>query len=316
MNCHAPFISVIVCTHNPREDYLTRVIDALKEQTLPRDRWELIVVDNGSQRKLAVGSGQWAVAEGEKHLLDLGWHAGARVVREDKLGLTQARLRGIAEAKGELLVFVDDDNVLAPDYLEVAMEISGRHPNLGAWSGQVLPEFEVAPPDEIAPFLEVLCIRPLSADSWGNYRDARRLPFGAGMVVREGVARAYAKNIAMKPARLALDRSGQSLASSGDLDLALTSVDLGMGTGLFRSLVLTHLIASRRLRHDYILKLIEDSTYGHAIFEKERDLASATVTSGMDRLVVQYKLWRATPMQKAVAAARARGLQRAKQLLS
>ena len=39
--------SVIICTHNPRSDYLRRVLDALKAQTLLREQWELLLIDNG-----------------------------------------------------------------------------------------------------------------------------------------------------------------------------------------------------------------------------------------------------------------------------
>lgn len=295
-----PEMSVIICTHNPRMDYLERVLEALRGQSFPLARWELLLIDNKSEHALA-------------ERMDLSWHPKARVVREEELGLTRARLRGIAEAKAELLVFVDDDNVLFSDYLEAAEKISVKHPNLGAWSGQVLPEFEVTPPPEIEPFLGVLCIRRLNNDFWGNHRETSDLPYGAGMVVRKSVARFYSETISTKPSRLGLDRRGDSLASSGDLDLGLSSVDLGMGTGLFESLKLNHLIPKKRLNRKYILKIIEDSTCGHAIFEKERGLLKAEKISGIDRLIISYKLFMATPMQKAVAAARASGLARAAQ---
>src|SRR5881628_1215246 len=100
-------ISVIVCTHNPRTEYLRRVLDGLAGQTLPKDRWELLLVDNASARNVA-------------DTIDLSWHARAIHVREDTLGLTAARLRGIAETHGALCVFVDDDSVLSPDYLAAA----------------------------------------------------------------------------------------------------------------------------------------------------------------------------------------------------
>ena len=97
-----PAIAVIICTHNPRPDYLTRVLDALKAQTLPKEEWELLLVDNASTERLAE---TW----------ELSWHPRARQIREDELGLTPARLRGIRESGGDCLVFVDDDNVLTTD---------------------------------------------------------------------------------------------------------------------------------------------------------------------------------------------------------
>src|SRR5437870_757728 len=98
-------VSVIVCTHNPRDDYFARCVAGLESQTLPRERWELIVVDNAS-----------AAGRGPRE--DLSWHPFVRLLPEATLGLTPARLRGIRDATGELLVFVDDDNVLDADFLE------------------------------------------------------------------------------------------------------------------------------------------------------------------------------------------------------
>ncbi|MGA2852681.1 MAG: glycosyltransferase, partial [Verrucomicrobiota bacterium] len=46
-------ISIIICTHNPREDYLRRVLEALRAQTLPARDWELLLVDNASEKPLA-----------------------------------------------------------------------------------------------------------------------------------------------------------------------------------------------------------------------------------------------------------------------
>jgi len=147
-------ISVIVCTRNPRGDYLHRVLEALNAQTLPKNNWELLVVDNASNERLADS-------------LRLSWHPRARHIREDNLGLTSARMRGITEACGELLVFVDDDNVLAPDFLEKARTLYAQRPDLGAFgAGSLEPEFEVRPPSEILPRIRLLALRTVSSARW------------------------------------------------------------------------------------------------------------------------------------------------------
>jgi len=102
-----PALSAIICSPNPRPDYLRRCFDALKDQTFPRDGWELVVVGSRSDESVAAR-------------VDLSWHPAPRIVREEKLGLTPARLRGIRESRGETLIFVDDDNVLDPNFLEPA----------------------------------------------------------------------------------------------------------------------------------------------------------------------------------------------------
>src|SRR5262249_1907597 len=113
-------LSVIICTHNPRRDYFSRCLEGLRAERFPHSQWELVVVDNASDELL----------EGR---VDLSWHPAARVVREETQGLTSARLRGIRESRGDFLIFVDDDNVLDPDFLEMAVRIARERPFLGSW---------------------------------------------------------------------------------------------------------------------------------------------------------------------------------------
>ena len=233
-------ISVIVCTHNPRPDYLARVLAALRAQTLPLADWELLLVDNASKEPLA-------------GRIDLAWHPHARHLREDKTGLTHARLCGIAESQGELLVVVDDDNVLRGDYLQAALKISANHPWLGAWGGSCLAEFEVEPPVELRPWLAGLVIEKLTASIWAKLKHgSEACPSGAGMVVRRKQALHYRELVLHDPIRQALDRRGKALGGGGDTDLALCGQELGLGTGRFPELELIHLIPAQRLTLEYL----------------------------------------------------------------
>jgi glycosyltransferase involved in cell wall biosynthesis len=234
--------SVVICTHNPRVDYLLRVLDALKAQTLPKAEWELLLIDNSSKEPLAQ---TW----------DLSWHPQGRHIREEALGLTHARLCGMANSKGQYLVFVDDDNVLDPDYLEKCSEIARKHPNLGSWGGSLRGEFEVEPPASFRPYLIGYAVSEITQDYWGNQRDPQRPVYGAGMCVRREVVDVYRSSVAHDPLRLSLDRSGDNLTAGGDLDLAWTGLDLGFGLGYFHELRITHLISKSRLTESYLVKL-------------------------------------------------------------
>ena len=241
-------LSVIICTHNPRPDYLSRTLEALRSQTIPLTGWnELLLIDNGSDEPLA-------------SCVDLSWHPSGRHIREEELGLTPARLRGIAEAKGDLLVLVDDDNVLQRDYLETASRISVTHPHLGAFGGSIEAEFEVEPDPRLEALLPSLAIRPVKEAKWANF-GMGSVPFGAGLCVRAKVARAYASNASGSEIKRRLDRRGGSLIGGGDLDLALTSYELGLGVGLFGELVVTHLIDKRRLSPQYLHQVFVGGTY-------------------------------------------------------
>ena len=193
-------VSVIVCTHNPRPDYLSRVLLSLRGQTLPTKQWEFLLVDNASRQPLAKA---W----------DISWHLRGRHVREDELGLTSARLRGIQECSGELLVFVDDDNVLAADFLERATAIAARFPGLGVFGAGILqPEFEVQPPVELHSLLKLLALRSEPSALWSNNtKDADSIPWGAGLCVARRVANFYRQLVLDLGIAAVLDRRGQRL---------------------------------------------------------------------------------------------------------
>ncbi|MDZ8236402.1 MAG: glycosyltransferase [Nostoc sp. ChiQUE01a] len=246
-------LSIIICAHNPRRNYLERVLEALKSQTLSKDFWELLLVDNASDRPLASE-------------IDLSWHPQARHIQEEQLGLTAARLRGIREATAGVIVFVDDDNVLDSDYLETTWRITKDFPFIGAWGGQIKPEFEVPPPSWAKPYLGNLAIREFERDRWSNLTEQyETTPCGAGLCVRKVVAQKYSELVRENPKRANMDRKGKMLTSCGDSDLAFTACDIGLGTGLFASLKLTHLIPANRLQEDYLLRLVEGLAYSQTI---------------------------------------------------
>ena len=276
-----PSLSVIICTYNPRRDYLDKVLMALEAQTLPSDKWELLLIDNASDKVLS-------------EEIDLSRHPNARHLREEQLGKTHALLLGIKEAVGEIIVIVDDDNVLDSDYLELSLQLSNDWPILGSWGGQIRPEFEETPPDWTKPYWWMLAIRELTRDQWSNliycYEAA---PVGAGMCVRKIVAQKYAESIRNNSQRLNLDPKGKLLMRGGDHDLSFTSCDIGLGTGVFVRLKLTHLIPIRRLQEEYLLKLAEGNGYSNVILESVRGhIPTVPKLSWKRKLVEYYKLRR------------------------
>lgn len=241
-------MSVIICSHNPREYCLRRTIDSIRKQTLLFDKWELLLIDNASNESLA---DKW----------DLSWHPLSRHIRECELGLTPARLRGIRDSCGELLVFVDDDNVLAPDYLSTAFELAQKHLFLGALGGNILPEYESDPPHWLLQYERIFAIRKVEKPRWSNaWDDWQSQPWGAGMVVRRDVCLEYLGIVENDQRRKGMDRRGQSLFSGGDTDMVMRSIDKGLGFGVFPQMVVTHLIPSSRMERSYILRLIRGLT--------------------------------------------------------
>jgi glycosyltransferase involved in cell wall biosynthesis len=250
-------LSIIICTHNPRSDYFRCCLDALRAQKLSSDQWELVVVDNRSDESVAAR-------------VDLSWHPAARIVSEETLGLTPARLHGIRESRGDLLIFVDDDNVLDPDFLEEAVRVAEERPFLGSWSGQCRPAFETPPPEWTRRYWANLVIREFDRDIWSNLpRLPASMPCGAGLCVRKNVALRYLELHEASKRRFQLDRNGKSLLSGGDNDLAACACDIGLGVGLIASLKLTHLIAPERLTEHYLASLAEGIHFSSTLLDSE-----------------------------------------------
>lgn len=247
-----PLLSVIIPTHAPNPTRFQRTLDGLKEQTLARDTWELLVIDNASPDTEIFSS------------FDFSWHPSAKVVREECLGLTRARVAGILASNGDYLVFVDDDNVLGSDYLKNIIEIFQQYSELGAIGGKSLPEFEIEPEAWVKQFSVCLALRDLGEEVqlYSYAKKANSLieypaiaPIGAGMALRRLAAQQYVDCISENNQRLALDRTGRSLQSGGDCDINLTLVEAGWAVGYFPQLKLTHLMPASRLTRDYLAKV-------------------------------------------------------------
>jgi GT2 family glycosyltransferase len=228
------------------------VLAALKAQTLPAARWEALLVDNASAPPVE------SAAPAENFPADF------RVVCEPQLGLTAARQRGFREAHGEFAVLVDDDNVLAPDYLANVLALFAAHPRIGALGGRSVPEFEHPPAPWAREFDGLIACRDLGAvpqisQGLRNATSGRNdyppfAPIGAGMALRRAAWADWLDAQREQPG-LVTDRRGGELTSGGDNDIVLCAMRAGWEVGYFPSLSLTHLIPASRLDAAYLARL-------------------------------------------------------------
>ena len=243
-------LSVIVPTHAPHLGRLRRTLAGLKAQTLAPSTWELLIVDNASPRGVNLAECAPDVP------------AQARVLNEPQLGLTWARRHGFSAAQGECVVLVDDDNVLAPDYLANVLARFGRHPRVGAMGGRCLPEFETMPAPWVREFDGLLACRDLgdAAMISEELRNAQTghneyplfAPVGAGMALRRSAVQPW---LADSASGQLPDRRGRELTSGGDNDIILTVLRQGWKVAYFPELVLQHLIPAGRTERGYLARL-------------------------------------------------------------
>lgn len=141
-------ISAIICTRR-RLGYLELALQSLSEQTLDPARYEVIVVDNCEQ-----ATARGLFADRQRTITNL------RYLNESTVGLSAARNRGLREARGTLVAFLDDDAIASPNWLETALKAFETYPEeIGFLGGRVLPIYEAPRPDwlcdQLLPFLSV-----------------------------------------------------------------------------------------------------------------------------------------------------------------
>jgi glycosyltransferase involved in cell wall biosynthesis len=116
-----PFISVVVPTWN-QKGLLVSAVASLRSQDYPSCRFDVIVVDDGSRRDPTEAIGP-ANPEGP----DV-W-----IIRIPHGGVNSARNAGIQAARGDLICFLDDDEVAPPGWLGAYAEAAIAHPDIDAF---------------------------------------------------------------------------------------------------------------------------------------------------------------------------------------
>ncbi len=122
----APRFSIILCTYN-RRNLVLSTLASLRRQTLPYDQFEVIVIDNGSTDGTlnAVRTYVEAGSQQPKKSKDT-WRV--QCLSEPQNGLAHARNTGLLAASGDIAVFLDDDTIADPHFLErllIAYEETG-----------------------------------------------------------------------------------------------------------------------------------------------------------------------------------------------
>jgi len=230
-------LNLCICTHNPRLKILGLCLEAIETQISPPP-FSLLLVDNASQPPLA------------ESLLDTLRQRGvsAALIREARLGLTAARLAAFQQTSGQWLVFIDDDNVVAPNFLQLGAEFARAHPEVGAFGGRISLPPEIEAPEWMTSLLGWMGVKEegdkILIDStveWGPHD-----PPGAGLWVRRALLARFADRARANPAVFELGRRGRELASCEDAVIVKGARDLGFYNAYVPALRVIHYLKPER----------------------------------------------------------------------
>jgi glycosyltransferase involved in cell wall biosynthesis len=225
-------LSVVVCTHNRALD-LAQCLDALCQL---HEAPEIIVVDSASEPPIR------NLVESYTDRL-----SGLRHVREDRAGLSRARNRGVAEARGDVIAFLDDDAAPHPDWAGKIVAPFEADAGVGCVGGACLAEFDgVARPrwlsDRLLQFAGITRFGPDAREP----RSSAEWPFGANIAFR-----AAALDTVEGPFSEQLGRDGTTLLSGEESALVHGLLVAGWKVWLEPGAAVGHTVHPERCRSRY-----------------------------------------------------------------
>ena len=232
-------LSIIICTYN-REKYIGPLLDSISKNDYPTSDYEIILVDNNCTDNTRGVCEQFVATHPEIRL---------RYVVETEQGLSAARNKGIKEAKGEVIIYVDDDALVDTDYIRIYAEHFAAHPETMAAGGPIEPLYETQEPFWMSPYTKALLT------AWMNYGDkVREYPNGR---YPGGGNAAYRKVVFDKVGlfNTELGRKGTALLASEEKDIFDKMKALGMLVLYLPTPVLHHIIPQAKLEEDYFNRL-------------------------------------------------------------
>lgn len=232
-----PVFTVALCTHN-HADRLARTLADLPGVRAPDAAWELLIIDNASS-----DSTPDLLA---RHVWPAGWHV--RMVREDKLGIANARNRAVSDAHGEFLIFMDDDETADPDWLRTFERLIRQHAP-DAFGGRISVLFEDPRPrwlvDELLGFLGQL--------DWGGEAKRMEDPATPLFTGNFGFRKAICRDIGNFD--VALGRKGTANFGGEDVDFYRRLLKSGCRIWWVPDAIIHHRIQAAKLKRSYFLDL-------------------------------------------------------------
>ena len=232
-------ISLIVCSYN-REKYIYEALSRIAKNDYPTEDYEIVMVNNNSTDNTANECKRFA-----KDYPQAPYH----YFMETKQGLSHARNRGIDEAKGDIIVFLDDDSMVEPDYLKELDKAMKAHSDAMAYGGKITPRFENG---ETPKWICKWTYSWVSAIDMGNevkLFERNAFPIGANMGFRKECLDKVGK---FNPD---LGRSKKNLMGGEEKDIFNRVKAEGMKIYYFPTIALHHVIPPSRTTPEYIKRM-------------------------------------------------------------
>ncbi len=244
-------LDVFICTHNPKPKIFSLVLQAIANQTLDKSVYKVWIIDNASYPAIQNSSLTPLTQSGVEF----------EILREPKLGIIFARTLAMRSGNSDIILFVDDDNELSPNYLETALNIMQNHTEIGMCGGKLLLPQNYTYPSWTELILPYLAIKDAGEESISgfcenNYDWKIWEPPTAGSAIRRSITPILFTIQEKIPKSLILSRRGRGLLSCEDSLIAYSVYQSGLECSYQPTLQLNHHIHSGRFKFIYLLRLM------------------------------------------------------------
>lgn len=246
-------LTAIICTYN-RAKYIGPLLESIAANDLAKEEYEILLVDNNCTDNTREVCEAFAAAHPDVQF---------RYTVEPEQGLSAARNRGIKEAKGEFIVYIDDDALVDTWYLRTIYEYMVAHPEISAVGGPIIPLYETKEPEWMTRYTkELLCGYLYFGDQERTF-PGDRYPGGGNAAYRAEVFQKVGLF------NTALGRKGNSLMGAEEKDIFDKMQAQKMRFMYLPRMILHHIIPQKKLERDYFDRL----TCQIGISERKRTLA-------------------------------------------
>ena len=245
--------SFITCTYN-RAEHLPKTLKALCEQTFLGKNYEIVVIDNNSTDNTVEVCNEFINEYTFKQI---------RYFKEVSQGLSYALNRGIKEAKGEYIIYVDDDETIGKKHLELLNEYLIQFPDAELCASPVTPIYEERTPKWMSIFTQRLIGGYFNLGKDVKILDKTRYPGTGHTIIKREL---YAK---FGTYNTELGRKGSSLMGAEDKDMAFRLIENNVTCYYFPDIPIYHHIPAYKLTNEFFSKL----TYSIGKSERVRTLA-------------------------------------------
>jgi len=251
-------VTVAIPTYN-RAAFLRQTLTGIAVQQFPRDHFEVLVIDNNSSDQTRAVVAEFA-----------GSHPAPRHIQEPQQGLDHARNRAIAEARGDILVFGDDDILVRPDWLAqlTAPLLADSAGRIGAVGGEVIPVFPDGLPEWVREWHSPLAFRTDTGPL-----DPRHSPMGANLAFPKWV---FGR---LGLFHTALDRAAGNYFSGGDAEMVRRVRAAGLEVWFSPAAAVQHQMPASRTTFRYAARHAFDSARSRVIDRSGQPGAMAYLAS-------------------------------------